>query len=258
MSASKSLLKVLTTPCKLASAMDWKKMSGSTILSLDIHSDRIGLTRCDHPSSGTMMNNGLKQQQSSSSSSVSSPCYPLETLPLDRKSKTLNEDAKKKLADIVKEHNVCGFVVSWPMQPDTGRMGASCGRTLYTLEQLLKDKTTNTVFSQNRPLCFWDANHVQPTKLDAFGRSPEFARTTNKTVHLASQEQYHQDEKMSASQVWQDFCEQYWPKEQLQTVTTATTATAQRRSLVGGRNATSVSNDSWQADRRKAVQVAAA
>jgi RNase H-fold protein (predicted Holliday junction resolvase) len=251
MSASKSLLKVLTTPCKLASALDWKKMSGSTILSLDIHADRIGLARCDHPSSGTIK--GFPSSQPTSVPSLS--CHPLESLPLDRKSKTISEEAKKKLADLVKDHNVCGFVVSWPMQQDTGRMGASCGRTLFTLEQLMKD---NSVFTPNRPLCLWDANHVQPTQMDAFGRSTEFTKTSTKKLHLASQEQYHQDESIAASQVWQDFCQQYWPKDTSEVKTDKVKVPVARPSLVGGgrKSSSSSMGSSWQSVR-KTVQAAA-
>mmetsp|Transcript_6086 Transcript_6086/g.14228 ORF Transcript_6086/g.14228 Transcript_6086/m.14228 type:complete len:288 (+) Transcript_6086:172-1035(+) len=56
-----------------------------------------------------------------------------------RKKKVVPREDKLRLSGLVREHNVCGFVVSWPIQQDTGLMGASCGRTLWTLEQLLFD-----------------------------------------------------------------------------------------------------------------------
>jgi hypothetical protein len=122
--------------------------------------------------------------------------------------KKVPTEAKQRLARLVKDYKVCGFVVSWPLQKDTGRMGASCGRTLYTLEQLLED---TSIINSNRPLCLWDSQHVQPTEVDEFGRSPVFARTSTKTQHVASKEQYHQDEDIVATQVWDDFCQKYWP-----------------------------------------------
>jgi hypothetical protein len=209
MNTTKSLFNVLTTPGRLANALDWRKMNGSTLLSLNIHADRICLARCDHPSSGSINGNSSKQFKDIPL------CRPLESLPLNVKSKTIiSEESKQRLANLIKDHKVCGFVVSWPLQQDTGRMGASCGRTLFTLEQLMEDTKANLIFSPNRPLCLWDSNHVQPTKVDCFGRSPEYAKTCSKTLHLASQEQYHQDETITSAQLWQDFCQQYWPEQE--------------------------------------------
>ena len=43
----------------------------------------------------------------------------------------------RQLDHVVKEYNVCGVLVSWPVQRDTGKVGAACGRVLYTLEDLI-------------------------------------------------------------------------------------------------------------------------
>mmetsp|Transcript_1970 Transcript_1970/g.3584 ORF Transcript_1970/g.3584 Transcript_1970/m.3584 type:complete len:259 (+) Transcript_1970:239-1015(+) len=249
--ASKSLLKVLTTPCKLANALDWRKMSGSTILSLDIHADRIGLAMASHPS-GVGFSSKQKDNKSQS-------CHALEPIPLS--SKKISAEAKQRLADLVKEYKVCGFVVSWPLQKDTGRMGASCGRTLFTLEQLLQvddessSSSSNNIVTPNRPIVLWDSQHVQPTQVDEFGRSPVFANTSSKTSHLASQEQYHQDQNVVATQVWQDFCKTYWPEpanEQQQQE-----KTAKKPSLVGGRKRTTVGTaSSWQDQRQSSTRTA--
>jgi hypothetical protein len=247
MTASQALLKVMTTPSKLASALDWRKMNGSTILSLNIHADRICLARCDHPSSGTLK--GCSKQSNDIPLS-----RPLESLPLNLKNKTISEESKQKLVNLIKDHKVCGFVVSWPLQQDTGRMGASCGRTLFTLEQLMKDTKTN-VFSPNRPLCLWDPNHVQPTKVDCFGRSPEFAKTCDKTLHFASQEQYHQDETIVSSRIWQDFCQHSWPEQEGENVAASASITnvmEARPSLVSARKSTSsLTSGSWQNSKHR-------
>ena len=59
--------------------------------------------------------------------------------PRRRRKRMVSPDAKRKLAGLVHDHQVCGFIVSWPIQQDTGLMGASCGRTLWTIEQLLEN-----------------------------------------------------------------------------------------------------------------------
>ena len=54
---------------------------------------------------------------------------------------------KQHIHDIVTQHNVCGFVVSWPLEQDTGKLGAKCGRVWYTLEALQQQQgTTSTSF----------------------------------------------------------------------------------------------------------------
>lgn len=260
---SKNLVKVMTTPTKLASVFDWRKMSGSTILSLDIHADRIGLARCDHPS-GLL---AVKQDDNSNSSSSS--CHLLESIPLDckQKSSIISTESKQRLSNLIKEYNVCGFIVSWPLQKDTGRMGASCGRTLFTLEQLMADQensNSTAIFSANRPICLWDPQHVTPTPTDSFGRSPVFARTSTQSSHFASKEQYHQDEGISAAQVWQDFCQQHWPESQQQrheVSKTITTSLVERASSASMSRTTRTSAGTWQSAtstrRRRTVLVAA-
>jgi RNase H-fold protein (predicted Holliday junction resolvase) len=186
--ASQNLMKVLTTPSKIASALDWRKVSGS-VLSLDIHKDRIGLAVASHPS--------YREETCA-----------FESIPLARKGQRVTKECKARLSAIVKEHRVCGVVVSWPLQEDTGKMGAACGRVLYTLDHLLQD--TNIV-TPNRPLCLWDGDHSTPELEDEWGRCQAYCRTSNKTVHKASEEQYHQDENQVAATVWDDFCRTHWP-----------------------------------------------
>jgi len=201
----------LTTPAKLASRWDWSKINGGSILSLDIQSDRIGLALVSHPSYGE------------------SP-QALQSMPLARKSK-VTEECKSALANIIEQHKVCGFVVSWPLQPDSKRMGAACGRVLHTLEQLLPDSsedgeqaTKDTIrkpsplISANRPCVLW--NDTQPKLMeetDAFGRLAAYSKapSRDKTIHIASIEQYniHKDEEdeSAAIKAWNDFMRVHWP-----------------------------------------------
>ena len=243
------LQKCLTKPCQLAHSLDWKKATGSTLLALDIHADRIGLARCDHP-------NGLREVMGSDDSAASSSCFPLESIPLSKKNK-LSPEHKQRLADLVKEEKVRGFIISWPLEK-SGKLGAACGRTLHTIDQLLEGQG---IVSPNRPLCLWDSQHAQAEPVDSFGRCSSYAQQTpcHKTLHLASQEQYHSDEGIVAAQVWQDFCQQYWPTEDVavakQDKITATT----KPSLIGGRKKVSYASKWQQANRssQRQAQMAA-
>lgn len=181
-------MKVLTTPSKIASALDWKKLNGS-VLSLDIHKDRIGLAVASHPSFG-------------------GKAVSLDDIPLAKRGRVTKE-CKERLATLAKDYRVCGVVVSWPVQPDTGRMGASCGRVLHTLDDLLADSSLCT---SSRPLCLWDGEHSMPEPEDQWGRCTAYSRTSSKTEHRASIEQYNTDENIVAANVWEDFCRSHWPE----------------------------------------------
>jgi RNase H-fold protein (predicted Holliday junction resolvase) len=187
MMSSQKLMSVLTTPSKIASSLDWRKISGS-VLSLDIHKDRIGLALASHPSYGE-------------------EACTFDAIKLPKKGR-MTEECKARLAEIVKDNKVCGVVVSWPLQQDTGKMGAACGRVLYTLEQLLND---SSIITPSRPLCLWDGVHSTHEKEDEWGRCSAYSRTSDKEVHRASEEQYNQDENVVAAQVWDDFCRVHWP-----------------------------------------------
>mmetsp|Transcript_40634 Transcript_40634/g.98179 ORF Transcript_40634/g.98179 Transcript_40634/m.98179 type:complete len:264 (-) Transcript_40634:164-955(-) len=206
------LLQVLTSPSKLASRLDWRKLNEGSILSLNIHKDRIGLALASHPSYGQ------------------GP-YTLESIPLARKSK-VTEECKITLSNIIEQHKVCGFVVSWPLQPDSQRMGAACGRVLHTLEQLLpssenddgrtgnkteatRTKATTPLISANRPCVLWkDSQAKSVDEFDAFGRLEAYAKvpSSDRTVHIASIEQYNTDNATVASEVWNDFMRVHWPE----------------------------------------------
>mmetsp|Transcript_44302 Transcript_44302/g.49673 ORF Transcript_44302/g.49673 Transcript_44302/m.49673 type:complete len:81 (-) Transcript_44302:24-266(-) len=72
---SRELMKVLTTPSKIANALDWKKQIGGSIATIDVHADRIGLSISHHPSSSSgedESTSSLSLSLSSSSSSLSS------------------------------------------------------------------------------------------------------------------------------------------------------------------------------------------
>jgi hypothetical protein len=196
------LMKQLSNPGKVASTLDWKKFSGSTLLSLNIHRDRIGIAIASHPSLGKK-------------------CYELDPLRFGDDHITIDQNCLDRFQKIMDEYKVCGIVVSWPLQHETGKMGAACGRVLYALEEILdkSGENNNNVLSTSRPLCLWDSGHIIPKlredpklHVDTFGRCPSYGNTTDKREYRASEEQYHEDELTVVCQVWDDFCHEHWPE----------------------------------------------
>ncbi len=191
----------LSKPSKVASVLDWKRVNGSTVLSLNFHKDRVGIAVASHPSTGV-------------------PCLELEPLRFTKKHPhVIDSSCLDRFSKIIEEYKVCGVVVSWPLQSDTGRMGAACGRVIFALEQLWEKSNggTNDLFS--KPFCLWDSEHVVPKqrkdptkKVDEFGRCASYGKTTKKAEHIASKEQYHEDELTVVVGVWNNFCKEHWPE----------------------------------------------
>jgi hypothetical protein len=244
LSSNIALKKVVKAPHIIANALDWKIRSGipATALTIDIHTDRIGLalaiTNSNYFNCKVLDSIPLVRTTSSSTSSSTTN---------KRRRIVVSSEDKRRLSGLVQEHSISGFIVSWPLQKDTGLMGASCGRTLFTIEQLLLEEDDaddgndyTKIFTRNRPICFWDGGrgmhnnnnnnnddnnkteqHEEQPKIDAFGRCSIYARTSTKKEHYASKEQYYLQNEfsaMNAMKVWEDFYQTHWPI----TVTTIT------------------------------------
>jgi len=220
---SRELMKVLVTPSKIANALDWKKQIGGSIATIDVHADRIGLSISHHPSSSSNSSSRSSGEDESSSSlssslSLSSLSSSFYSLPIRQKGKfKIPDSSRQQLSELVQENKVCGFVVSWPIQKDTGLMGASCGRTLFAIEELLLQPSalSSSVFTSNRQICLWDGGvhvHDDQIKTDILGRSSVHARTSNQKEYRASKEKCHRDETIVATRVWEDFVKTNWPE----------------------------------------------
>lgn len=231
---SKPLMRILATPSRVASTLDWKKSTGdATIATLDIHADRIGVRISQHPKQYKHEQQSSSTEYKKMSLSQASTYY---SFPVSPKGwSKIPTSTRRGLSDLIHRHGVCGFVVSWPIQEDTGRMGAACGRTLFAIEELLRDhhngedepqSTMNNydgpldgrpVFVPGRPLCLWvDRKQRMPATADAFGRSPSYARTTperSKDVVATSDKEPPQPNESiaSLSRVWEDFARAHWP-----------------------------------------------
>ena len=186
--AASTITQMLTTPGQVAHALDWRQASGA-ILSLRIVRDRIDLAVASHPA--------LEEP------TMELPSIPLRTSTKDNR-KVLDAAVSRELAQAVQRFNVCGMVVSWPVQRE-GWCGKSCGKVLHTLDQIQA--------AARRPVCLYDPEHSAPPE-DEWGRAPLYAQTTDQTLHVASQEQYNQDNTVGkvAVDIWNDFCAEHWPE----------------------------------------------
>jgi hypothetical protein len=181
--------------------LDWKRFSGATLLSLNIHRNRIGIAVASHPSLGAK-------------------CHELEPMRFADDHMTIDKKCLERFQNVIRDYKVCGIVVSWPLQHDTGRMGAACGRVLYALDEIV-DKSggeDNDILSSGRPLCLWDSGHIIPKQkanprlnVDSFGRCAQYGNTSSQQEYRASKEQYYEDELTVVQEVWDDFCKAHWP-----------------------------------------------
>eukprot|EP00538_Stauroneis_constricta_P013457 CAMPEP_0119570112 /NCGR_PEP_ID=MMETSP1352-20130426/43448_1 /TAXON_ID=265584 /ORGANISM="Stauroneis constricta, Strain CCMP1120" /LENGTH=340 /DNA_ID=CAMNT_0007619777 /DNA_START=519 /DNA_END=1541 /DNA_ORIENTATION=+ len=254
--ASKQLHRVIANPAKVASALDWKQAKDATVLTMTLHTDRIGLAVASHPAScvhqqASWSGRSLRSASSHGPSMVAEPqdsaLQVLPSIPLTGKKRTrVPAGTVKELKTLMDQYNVCGVVLSWPLQEDTARMGANCGRALHTLDQLLlasddddvtgnsSPKSSSDIISNNigecsnglfssssRPVCFWTSQAVdhEGNREDGWSRCRLYAGSTDADAkpapafHMASIEQYHQkNENIVAVQVWDDFCRTHWPQ----------------------------------------------
>jgi RNase H-fold protein (predicted Holliday junction resolvase) len=232
------LITKLSKPSHVASILDWKKLHGSTVLSLNFHQNRVGIAVASHPSTGQ-------------------PVTELEPLNFAKNHIAIDQQCLERFSNIIDEHKVCAVVVSWPLQHDTGRMGAACGRVIYALEQLWQQansSSSNNNHVLSRPFCLWDSDHVIPKqrqdpakRVDAFGRCASYGTHAHAPQHhqqhqqqqkenensngdptgstlyqqhdakrrqeyFARKERYHEDEMTVVCSVWNDFCKEHWPE----------------------------------------------
>lgn len=198
----KSITNFITTPCRVAHSLDWRQASGS-ILSLRITNNLIDIAVASHPS-------------------CYEPVQPLSSIPLVTMKtsvgnrKVLDSRVAEQLAQVVRDFNVCGMVVGWPVQKE-GWCGAPYGRVFHSLDQLMTTTASqDRVFHKSRHICLYDLNHHVPAE-DEWGRSPIYSQapSDDRTLHIASEEQYNQEETgqgVVAVDIWNDFCQTHWPE----------------------------------------------
>jgi hypothetical protein len=127
------ITRLLTTPRKVADLLDWRRVSGS-ILTLTISRDRLDLAVSSHP---------IHHDEPL----VQLPSVPLE-IKVDKRNKTtatastnvLCPNVAKELDGVCERFAICGVIVNWPVEKD-GWCGFSCGRVLFTLDQLVAQQS---------------------------------------------------------------------------------------------------------------------
>lgn len=189
--AARSITSFLKSPSTVAHALDWGKSAGKTLLNISITDDKINLSLASHPE-------------------LDEPLQSLPSIPLrydtHGNKKMLKAEVGNELADVLQKFNVCGMVVNFPVQQE-GWVGKPAGKVLHTLDQLTANKR---VINKNRPICLWDEDHNTLPE-DDWGRSALYSRSTEKSFHVASKEQYR-DPKYVAADVWSDYCAAHFPE----------------------------------------------
>jgi hypothetical protein len=202
-----SITKFLTSPNHVARVLDYQRAFGA-VLAMRITKNMMDLALTSHPTQDTYIQR--------------LPSIPLQHVTIGnsnsnnkRNIKTLHPSVVKELQDIVEDWDVCGFVVHWPVQQESGRCGAPCGRVLHTLDQIASG---NSKMLQNRPVCLWlDGSSCAPAvqQDDAWGRSAVYAKTPSpdKTIHYASEEQYQDDaDGPVVAEIAADYMRCQWPE----------------------------------------------
>jgi len=254
----------------MASILDWKKRLGGAVMCLDVREDYIGLAIAKHPKEGNNNNSNNNSNhndppiiQSLTSINLSNHSHSYHNNNNNNSSnnkynnkydnKYDNNNSKELLEELVKQHSICGFVVGWPLLgAGDGRMGASCGKVLHTLDSLiLPHHNTNTI-SINRPFTLLDTRPTHHTNNntnndddddddddssipDKWGRSVTFSRVPSSSTrihhhyvfknnttsnHNNNNNNSHSHENMSASLLLDQFIKDHW---QLHTDTATST-----------------------------------
>jgi len=189
----RTLSQILTAPGKVAHALDWRKGSGGSILSMSIGKGAIDIAVSYHPECQEV--------------TQVMPSIPITTHVVNE-ANFLCPEVADEVSGILHDWKICGLVVSWPVQKE-GWCGAACGRVLFTLDQLLNSPAGSGITDSGRKVCLWNNSHKDFSE-DQFGRTSLYSLTSDKRVHYASEEQYQSSETVAA-EVWDDFCRTHWP-----------------------------------------------
>ncbi len=137
--SSRKLSQLLVHRSKVASILDWNK-TNSSIMALSLSKTCIGVATSKHPTHWNIF---------CESDSLSLNIQPANIY--ERKEQIENMKlAASQIHEIVIEHNVCAFLIDWPVT-NLGRCGASCGQTLFQLENLLD---SSAFISKEKPFAF--------------------------------------------------------------------------------------------------------
>lgn len=120
--------------------------------------------------------------------------------------KLLKPSVPSEFIHLVNQHEVCGFVVNWPVQTQ-GWCGVPCGNVIRILDLLSENKG---LFTASRPICLWDP-HRRSMDDDKWGRSARYSKTPAYDFYRASLLQY-ESPYQNAFEVWDSFSREHWPE----------------------------------------------
>lgn len=150
------LSSALVSPSKVAGILDWRRSIG-VVMGLNITRDRIGIAVAEHPENFA-------------------ETIAIKSLSISGKNRDLSHDAVAELEGLVRQHQVCAFVVNWPL--NEGRTGEKCGKTLQVLDSLIDQ--SSSLITRKRPFTLWSSdtstNSTDSFFVDNWGRSADFAR----------------------------------------------------------------------------------
>jgi hypothetical protein len=202
--AARSITRLLTTPRQVANILDWRRVSGSILtLTLSRDNSKLDLGVSWHPSR-------------SDDDDDDAPLVQLASVPLllqveHKTSKVLCSSVARELDGICERFSICGMVVHWPVEKD-GWCGYSCGRVLFTLDQLARQSKA----VKTRPVCLWDHQqhhrHVHHHHQDEWGRSTVYSRQTDGSIEQYGQQLHADDTGVTLANLWRDFCQAQWPE----------------------------------------------
>jgi hypothetical protein len=187
---------LLRSPTKVANALERKKCVGS-VLNLDICKDTINLAVASHP----QYQEPIRTLQPISLSGCT----------IDNR-RVLDQEVSKELDIVIRDFNVCGIVVGWPVEKE-GWCGSPCGRVLHTLDQLsIVSETHGLLFSTapEFPICLYDMNHYEHGE-DEWGRSTTYCSITNEIYIVSSEKQSRERNSYNVADIWNDFSNNFWP-----------------------------------------------
>lgn len=191
---STKLATCIADPQRISRILNWNRSKGA-VMALDIGAKRIGVAL-----TGSMGNKTIY------------PGNQIEYLkaPGFKKSLKLNDSISNEIEQVVQDHNVCAFVVSWPLDQNR-RAGKPCGRVLHVLDHLAA--APNKLLSKNRPFALWEEgilSSVPAEHIDKWGRSKVFSKIPSMNQKIYSSKTNDYDEHISgdsfvASKMLQDF-----------------------------------------------------
>jgi hypothetical protein len=199
------ILSVLTSPTKLAQLLDREVFrlnnksvtSSPRLLCLDIQRYQINAAVVGHPYQQQYSHSQLEEQSwqknkkkwsqnNKYNSNVNSygntaTASALLLPPITTKERKIQSSTVDTLWDIIQQYKICGMIVDWPLEDDDHRVGAKCGRVLYTLEKLLLE---SMISSTDRPVCLFPTTDTTTTttmtnndRIDKWGRCARYGRT---------------------------------------------------------------------------------